>query len=414
MPSLAWFAAALLLAAPAAPAKKAAAKPSSVDKAVSLYQKGAFKQAATALKAALADGKLPPADATRAQAFLGASQLGQGDAAAAKASVAALLDASPDFVAEPPLAAPFAQLVTDERKARADAKSAADKAAAEKAAAEKAAAEKAAAESAAAQAKDAGSGTAKKKPKKVAVLDVKATGLEPKRVQGLSPIVAAAAERLGAQVISNADIATMLGFERQKSLLGCDDGQCLAEIGGALGVDYLLSTEVASVSGTLVLSQVLLDSHKATAVKRTSLQVLDPAGLPSAATDSTNEVLAVALGVVPSQAVRAESQPLLRSRVPGIVTLVGGVAIAGGGAAAALLALQSRGEAQKFNGVDKAAFDRALAETRTRALVSDVLVGVGAAAAATGLVLIIVAKPPQHEAITLAPTPAGVLVSGRF
>ena len=42
--------------------------------------------------------------------------------------------------------------------------------------------------------------------------------------------------RPGAEVVSGAEIRSLIGFERQKQLLGCkEDSSCIAEMGGALG-----------------------------------------------------------------------------------------------------------------------------------------------------------------------------------
>jgi hypothetical protein len=46
-------------------------------------------------------------------------------------------------------------------------------------------------------------------------------------------------------VIGQDDINAMLGFEEQKDLLGCEDTSCFAAIGGALGVEKLISVRVA-------------------------------------------------------------------------------------------------------------------------------------------------------------------------
>lgn len=46
----------------------------------------------------------------------------------------------------------------------------------------------------------------------------------------------------GVRVVTARDISVLLGFERQKQLLGCsDDGMCMAELGNALGVQGVLS-----------------------------------------------------------------------------------------------------------------------------------------------------------------------------
>jgi hypothetical protein len=42
----------------------------------------------------------------------------------------------------------------------------------------------------------------------------------------------------------------MLAFEKQRQMLGCADSGCIAEIGGALGVDYLVSGKVTRLAAS--------------------------------------------------------------------------------------------------------------------------------------------------------------------
>ena len=52
----------------------------------------------------------------------------------------------------------------------------------------------------------------------------------------------------GATVISRDDIAAMLSFNADKQRLGCEDEGCMAEIGGALGVDKLIVGQAGRMS----------------------------------------------------------------------------------------------------------------------------------------------------------------------
>src|SRR5689334_21368477 len=81
---------------------------------------------------------------------------------------------------------------------------------------------------------------------KIAVLDVMPRGdVDAKKIEGLSSLLASeAARRSDRAVTSGSQIRAMVGFDRQRQLLGCNDASCLAEIGGALGVPYILATEV--------------------------------------------------------------------------------------------------------------------------------------------------------------------------
>jgi hypothetical protein len=57
----------------------------------------------------------------------------------------------------------------------------------------------------------------------------------------------------GVQVISSGEIRSMLGLEKTKQALGCEDEGCMAEIGGALGVDEMISGKMGKVGRTLVI-----------------------------------------------------------------------------------------------------------------------------------------------------------------
>ena len=64
-------------------------------------------------------------------------------------------------------------------------------------------------------------------------------------------------------VIGSSDVATMISAEQQKMALGCDDDSCLAEIGGALGVPYLLSGSLGNVGSRYMLNIKLLAVEEA-------------------------------------------------------------------------------------------------------------------------------------------------------
>ncbi len=70
-------------------------------------------------------------------------------------------------------------------------------------------------------------------------------------------------------MVSRADIQTMLGFQLQKKMLGCaEDTACMAEIGGALGADYILSGQVSEFGKRYRLALTLQDVKKGKVVSR--------------------------------------------------------------------------------------------------------------------------------------------------
>jgi hypothetical protein len=92
-------------------------------------------------------------------------------------------------------------------------------------------------------------------PRKVAVMDLESAGVDPALAQAASLLLPTEIRgRLpGVQVISSAEIRSMLGLEKSKQALGCEDDSCMAEIGGALGVDELISGKIGKVGRTIVI-----------------------------------------------------------------------------------------------------------------------------------------------------------------
>jgi hypothetical protein len=129
---------------------------------------------------------------------------------------------------------------------------------------------------------------------KVVVMDVRATGVvDPKTVEGLSSLVASeVARRPNLTVIAGADLRTLIGYERQRQLVGCTESSCLAELAGALGAAYLVSTEYSRVGRTGLLSMTLLDSSKAIAVKRLTHRVRSEDALVDETGSAVDELLA--------------------------------------------------------------------------------------------------------------------------
>ena len=98
----------------------------------------------------------------------------------------------------------------------------------------------------------------------VAVLDIQGTGISPELLPTLTEILTVEIAEIGLyKVIAGRDIQSMLGFERQKDVLGCTDAACLAEIGGALGVDRIVASHVGMVGSTYVVNIKLINIRQA-------------------------------------------------------------------------------------------------------------------------------------------------------
>ncbi|MCK5688761.1 hypothetical protein KAI87_05790, partial [Myxococcota bacterium] len=75
-------------------------------------------------------------------------------------------------------------------------------------------------------------------------------------------------QQAGFEAIGPDDINAMLGFEEVKDAVGCDDAACIAELGNALGVDYLVAGSLASLDGSLILTLKLIDVRNTRVVAR--------------------------------------------------------------------------------------------------------------------------------------------------
>ncbi len=110
---------------------------------------------------------------------------------------------------------------------------------------------------------------------KIAVLDLQARGVDAGLVQSAGTLIASELNKLEVfKVISREDIRNMLSFEKDKQSLGCEANEaCLAEIGGALGVEYIIAGSLAKVGDTMVLSLALNNTKTATVENRLSENV---------------------------------------------------------------------------------------------------------------------------------------------
>ncbi len=102
-------------------------------------------------------------------------------------------------------------------------------------------------------------------PVKLAVNDFSTNGNVDRQIVGaLQERFAQGVARPGrAEVLTPRAVAAVLGLERQKQLLGCQDDSCLAELSGALGVDALAVGDVVRLDATLLLNVRVVDVRNA-------------------------------------------------------------------------------------------------------------------------------------------------------
>jgi len=94
----------------------------------------------------------------------------------------------------------------------------------------------------------------------IAVLELRSRGLDADLAASLTELIVREVDRSGLfTTISLDDIRAMLQHAENSNMLGCDDAACLAEIGGALGVELLLAGSVGRIGSTHVISMRLID-----------------------------------------------------------------------------------------------------------------------------------------------------------
>jgi hypothetical protein len=113
---------------------------------------------------------------------------------------------------------------------------------------------------------------------RLAVLDFTLAGsAHPDLARVLADAAAAgAAAAPDLQVLSQGDIAAMLGLERTRQMLGCTEDQgCMAELAGALDSDRLLSGSLTILERTSLLTVKVLDVKKSRTLARLTATLLD-------------------------------------------------------------------------------------------------------------------------------------------
>ncbi|MEW5853172.1 MAG: hypothetical protein AB2A00_30600 [Myxococcota bacterium] len=70
-------------------------------------------------------------------------------------------------------------------------------------------------------------------------------------------------QRRFSRVVGTKEIESLLGFEKQRQLLSCESSSCIAEVAGALGVDYLIGGNVGLLGKTWVFNLFITNTRTA-------------------------------------------------------------------------------------------------------------------------------------------------------
>jgi hypothetical protein len=127
----------------------------------------------------------------------------------------------------------------------------------------------------------------------IAMLGVRAShGVEASLAQLLDEALLVTLKKSGvySSILGSSDVAQMLDHDQQKSILGCEEDSCLAEVGGALGVPYLGSCTLGKLGDRYLITLKVISTEDSKVLSRTMRQVDNEGGLVEAVQGLVEEV----------------------------------------------------------------------------------------------------------------------------
>lgn len=246
---------------------------------------------------------------------------------------------------------------------------------------------------------------------RIAVLDLAARGVDPRTAEALSLLLPTEVRRRvpGAVVTSGSELAQLLGIERQKQLLGCnEDSSCVMELVNALGTGELVRGTVGRVGEIWLLELQHLDLAKQRPLGSTTRTVNREEGLIGALREAVEELLP--LGAEGPRTARPLGLPIL-------LWASGAALIAAGSVGLGVeQAIQARFDAQQPGGSAAATPTVTRAESQT----AQVLFPLSIAALGLGVVGLVAGTwryaSSEPVAVALVPHPGGLslAVGGAF
>jgi hypothetical protein len=248
-------------------------------------------------------------------------------------------------------------------------------------------------------------------PLKLALPGLTAVGIDAELGSFYSEHLAQQLKVAGLDVVTTKEIAVLLGMERQKQLLGCSEGSCIAEMAAALGADAVVLGDVAKVGNEVQLNLKVISATNG----RTLATYTDRASNDDAVVDSLTKAAArftidvcTALGRPVPDGIHdlTVKNPLKRV---GWVTLAGGVVAGGVGAG---LLIKTNLDFQRMihaspqmplSSADAVAIRNNGPPLQTA---GGVLAIVGGAAIVTGVALLVVSRK-DAVAVAFVPTQTG-------
>ena len=229
----------------------------------------------------------------------------------------------------------------------------------------------------------------------VALLPLEGQRLDPTLVKICSELLT---DHLGTyanrKLITSSDIQAMLSLEEQKMALACEDqASCIAEIGGALGVDELIRASLSRLGSKLIVSMTRIHVQSASVLKRATIKIENNEDLyDEALKDAVLELYEQKAAPPKRSQQRAERRDLVVETMTTPVADGGpdllewtvmsmGAGAVTGGLVFGFLANAQASKSEQVGG------QLAVEDAKDLALIANVLYGIGGAGVATGLAL---------------------------
>lgn len=236
--------------------------------------------------------------------------------------------------------------------------------------------------------------------------------------------LAEALRQQGLQVITSQDIATLLGMERQKALVGCAEGNsCMAELANALGANATLTVNLARFDdGGFHGIAKLISSQSGQTLSSVTLDAKNERKLLEALRRAA-PTLALGLGVKPAAAVTPEPEtpgvteaPSMRPPLTKWWWLFGLGGLVFGGASAGLFAYAAKqfDALTKMTSGDWTTADSYRTHGKSAQFTGWAAAGLGGALLVTGIVLAAWPSTPVVPQASVTAKGASVGVGGVF
>lgn len=233
-----------------------------------------------------------------------------------------------------------------------------------------------------------------------------AVEVTPEKAQFFALHLASALRNRGLSVITAQDIAAVLGVERQKQLLGCNEGgsSCMLELSNALGAQLVLTGVVAKLEASYQVNLRVLSGTDGKVVAQELVRAESQEKLLFALDDASASLARQLEPKAPPGSARGLAW------IPAVGAAV--FAVAGGLFYGLALERSATLDRMLVPGVTREALAPVVSAGQTYEVLGWTGFGLAAGAGVTALVMFLVGAPPSQVSFFL--TPSGVGARGAF